>query len=438
MQVLNLGASKKIPVLMEMVGAVSRATDPIEVQRAYRAGFSVLFETDGFLTISCRGLGAGEYKVTRRLLDDDNDYDQEDTWTAARTMPIHRGGFLGEVIRSAFPQVIHYLDIEDDPVLGPSLRNQRSMMAIPMFDNGEPLNWVVWFRKSPTGFSMENVEEAVLRSNLIGGQVKNVLTAKQLREANERIRREMERIASIQRSLLPEAMPDIPGVTLAASYATFDEAGGDMYTFRRFSEIGGKEARTPDDRFGIMIADVSGHGPSAAVVMAMLHAILYAFPHVPDGTAQLTSHLNEQLCAKRIEQSFTTAFIAIYDPATRQLTYTRAGHNPPLVKAAGEGVPTRRLDESGSLPLGVMSEASFDESTMTLSPGETLVLYTDGITEAMNPQRTMFGTEGIERALLTCSGEPACVVNSIITALREHEAGVRPADDQTILAMKVV
>ena len=97
----------------------------------------------------------------------------------------------------------------------------------------------------------------------------------------------------------------------------------------------------------------------------------------------------------------------------------------------------RRLDDVGGIPLGIDPGMTYEFSEVVLERGQTLVLYTDGITDAMNPQREMFGVEGIEAALDRCSGEPACVMNSITTALREHEAGGRPADDQTIVAIKV-
>ena len=86
---------------------------------------------------------------------------------------------------------------------------------------------------------------------------------------------------------------------------------------------------------------------------------------------------------------------------------------------------------------GVIDDVEFENATTTIMPGQTIVLYTDGISESFNPHREMFGVRGIERALHECSGEPACVVKSITESLKEHEAGERPSDDQTIVAVKV-
>ena len=108
-----------------------------------------------------------------------------------------------------------------------------------------------------------------------------------------------------------------------------------------------------------------------------------------------------------------------------------------MLKNPGSGGAVERLDQVGGIPLGIVDSIGLEQATVQLRPGQTLVLYTDGIHEAMNAAGEMFGIAGIEEALHACSGEPSCVVNSIVEALRAHEAGVRPSDDQTIVAIKV-
>ena len=132
-----------------------------------------------------------------------------------------------------------------------------------------------------------------------------------------------------------------------------------------------------------------------------------------------------------------TAFLAIYDPPARRLTYARAGHNPPLLKNPGVEGSVHRLDAVGGIPLGVSDHVKYDERTIELKSGQTVVLYTDGISEARGPDGTMFGVEGIERALAECTGDPDCVVQSISDPLHRHAGTVRPSDDQTILALRV-
>jgi sigma-B regulation protein RsbU (phosphoserine phosphatase) len=318
-------------------------------------------------------------------------------------------------------------------------------MAIPLYDNGEPLNWAISLLKAADGFSMEELEESVLRSNLGGTMVKNAVITRKLRDAHAAIRHEVEQIAGIQRALLPASVPEIPGLGIGVHYETFDQAGGDMYALRPLRPIKGgslieADCCDPCGPWGVLIADVSGHGPAAAVVMAMMRAIFDAYPREPAGPAEVLEHANRHLFAKRIEQRFVTALFAVYDPDTRRLTYARAGHNPPVwMRPAGEGTwDMARLDDIGGLPLGILADVSYEQATISLEPGQTLVLYTDGVTEALSPGGRMFGIEGIEHSLTACTGEPACAIEHITSTLKQHEENVRPTDDQTLVVLRAV
>src|SRR5262249_36575182 len=145
----------------------------------------------------------------------------------------------------------------------------------------------------------------------------------------------------------PQELPEIPGLKAAASYRTLGDAGGDLYDFVPLGQRVGSDGT--DHRWAVLIGDVSGHGASAAVVMAMLHSILHAFPHRPVGPAEVLTYANKHLCAKRIGNVFATCILCFYDPDTRALTYARAGH-PPAILAAGNGSDSRRLEEAGDLP----------------------------------------------------------------------------------------
>jgi sigma-B regulation protein RsbU (phosphoserine phosphatase) len=363
--------------------------------------------------------------------------ERQDPWRDRDKLPVHEGGFFGGIIRQAYPQIIHDLDVRDDPIVGDTLAEFGSLMAVPLFDNGEPLNWAIMLHHAPDHFTVQDLEEAILRANLIGSTVRNVLAAQKLRAANERVRIEVDKIARIQRALLPAELPDIPGVSLGASYETFDSAGGDLYDFipqRR----GPDGTPDPNGPWGIQIADAAGHGPAAATVVAMLNAILNATPDELHGPAEMLAFANRHLFAKRLDGTFVTAILARYCPTSRQLTYARAGHNPALLMTRVDGkAHTRRLDTVGGIPLGVVEHTTYEEETIQLEPGHTVVFYTDGITEAMDPEGSMFDVEGIERSLTECSGETACVISHVTNAVLEHEAGRRPSDDQTLVVMRV-
>ena len=431
---VDISGNPRIPVLMDMVGALSQAKGPQEVLRVFSSR-EELYGPRGYVSLSIRGLERGRYRVTD-VIDLTGSYDLvlADPLLQTETLPVRHGGFFGDIINSTQPELFHHLDVRDDPVMGDALAGYRSMMSIPSFEDGQPVNWTVFLRRDPEGFTVADLEAAILRVNLVGTAVKTALIARDLRDAHARIRAEVEHIAAIQRALLPQPIPDIPGLSIAASYQTFDQAGGDYYDFR---PLGAADAHAdPMGPWVMLIGDASGHGPAAAVVMAMLHAILHAYPRGPSGPAAMLEHLNEHLASKRIENSFVTAFLAVYDPATHRLTYARAGHNPPLVREPGPDGEIQRLDTVGGVPLGVLDEFSYEEATLEMPPGQTLLLYTDGITEARSPEGDMFGLHGIERALAGCAGEPSRVVQSITEPLTRHEGGVRPGDDQTIVAIR--
>jgi len=439
MQRVDTSTSARLPILMEMVGALSRASDPQEVLRSFSAGFEKLEGPRGYVSLSTRNLGAGEYRITRILVGDTaGTLGTSNPWGQADALPVYRGGFLGELIREAYPQVMHDLTLKDDAVVGDELAEYGSAMAIPLFERGEPLNWAILFRHDPQGYSITELEDTVLRANLVGATVRNVLDAQKLREANARVQREVDEIAKIQRSLLPAKMPEIRGVQLGASFETFDKAGGDIYDLSPLRTSGSCGCPDPEGPWLLHIADASGHGPAAATYVAMLNAVLRATHDETQGPAEMLTFANRLLYNKRLEGTFVTAVLARYDPISLRLTYARAGHNPPLLMTrANDRAIISRLDQVGGVPLGVLPDVAYEDHSIQLRPGQTLVLFTDGITEARSPTGEMFEVGGIERSLNACSGDPDCVISHVTGALLAHEAGERPGDDQTLLVMQL-
>jgi sigma-B regulation protein RsbU (phosphoserine phosphatase) len=285
------------------------------------------------------------------------------------------------------------------------------------------------FDPASDAFTTEDLEVQVLRVNIVGLSMKNLSVLAELRTAKSHIDAEVDRIAEIQRSLLPPDSPHVPGLEVAAKFETFDRAGGDLYDY----------AQMPDGRWGFLIADASGHGPSAAVVSAMLNAILhtYAADHAngrPSSLVQVLEAGNAQMVARCIEQSFVTAFLCIWDAKQQILTYGRAGHPPPLVRRGDEVIP---LSDAGGLPLGIFAESEYSDTTFQLRDGDILVMFTDGVLEAMDPAGEMFGESRLIRALKSADGSAQQVLDSLWTAITSHQAGGTPRDDQTVLVLKV-
>jgi sigma-B regulation protein RsbU (phosphoserine phosphatase) len=268
------------------------------------------------------------------------------------------------------------------------------------------------------------------QAGLFGRGTTNLVLRNQLGEALAALDHELQIVGDIQRSLLPEKLPDIPGFEMAADYQTSAQAGGDYYDF--FPLHSGK--------WGIFIADVSGHGTPAAVLMAITHAIAHAQPgtHVPP--VALLKFINAHLANSYARGGrFVTAFYAVLDPKTRTLTYARAGHEPPRL-VRGERIIS--LDQNAGLPLGIFAEEKYREASITLEKGDLLLLYTDGITEAaVKPSgaeaRELFGIERLDHSLLGCGdGSAQNCIERVCAAVREFTQGVPRVDDQTLIAIR--
>lgn len=260
---------------------------------------------------------------------------------------------------------------------------------------------------------------------------------RRLMKANRLIRRDLEQVAEVQRKLLPPENHSIPGITLAASYTPFVSAGGDYYDIVPLppsSENAGQLAIYP--RWGAIIADVSGHGPAAAVEAAMLDAILRTYPNLSGGPADVLNYANRHFFSRQIRGSFITAFAANYDPQTSRLTYTNAGHNPPLLKR-NEPLVTEFLDASDGIPLGVDPMHSWVNVEIAMVTGDLLVLYTDGVTEARDSNGEHFGPERLKALIESCAPEPQTILTELKQALVRHRQGTVPTDDQTIVVIQV-
>ncbi|MEO1129694.1 MAG: PP2C family protein-serine/threonine phosphatase [Planctomycetota bacterium] len=425
---VDLSNRSRLHDLTAMVREISSLHDPVEVQRVFARAGDIMTRSDGYIGFSVRNMPEGQYKITRRLLLAEDQPDvQHDPWSSWGSIPAHTGGFFGEAMQSPECQLYHHLNVRDDPALGDTLAPFGSVILAPLFDEGQALNWSMIVRREPEGFTPEEAEEFMMRANMGGRMTRGLVLKREVEELNQRLVAQLDEISSIQRSLLPDRIPKIPGMDVAASYLTSNEAGGDYYDVFPLG----------DDRWGLCVADVSGHGAGAATVVAMMSAIIHSHQERDRGPGAMLTHLNQQLTARRIESNFVTAFMGTWEPASRKLTFANAGHHAPSHRL-GSGEVTQ-IEGAHDIPLGVLDDTRYEQSTVTLGTGDTLVLYTDGITEAFSPppEREMFGMDRLVSALEGCSGEPPCVIDSIHERLFEHTRSRTRDDDQTILAARI-
>ena len=348
------------------------------------------------------------------------------------------GGILGAIISRREPQLLQDVDWARDPFFRETLSEYTSVMAIPVTGDRLPMTWAIGLKKPPKQFTVSDLEETVERAALVGALLENQILAGELAHAHQQIDRDARQVGELQRALLPASLPRIAGLEIAASYEPLGRAGGDLYDFFPLDERqdGRADAPTTPSRWCIFIGDVEGHGLAAALVMAIVQAVLHAHPAGIATPAGLLMYGNRQLCSSRIG-GLVTAFLGIYEPASRRLTYARAGHPPPLLRRAADGA-IGALDAVGSYPLGIDESETFQEASVQLERGDTLLLYTDGITEAQGTAEDLFGVDRLTRVFRDGGDRPAELIDRLREAVQAHEHGEAAGDDQTLVAARVL
>ncbi|MGH7213675.1 MAG: PP2C family protein-serine/threonine phosphatase [Tepidisphaeraceae bacterium] len=411
---------QRLEHVIETVRTMSLHQDPEEMVRTYARRMREVFPLDGHLSLSRRGLTAPRVRITRNSAWKEH----VNPWKQKDRLPVLEGGILAEWIYGNEPRLIDHLDVSPDDPAFEYLREFKSALVIPHFDGGEALNMVAHLRKQPAAFDREQFPELVLTSNLFGRATRNLVLSEELGAAYQSIDHELKLVGDIQRSLLPPGLPDIPGMRLAVHYQTSKRAGGDYYDFFPLAH----------GEWGILIADVSGHGTPAAVVMAITHTIAHTLPGPPTPPGRLLGKINELLCGRYTQGNgtFVTAFYGVYDPTRRRLTYGSAGHNPPrLRRADGTMQP---LDGARHLPLGIDPEEPYTETSIDLSSGDLLLLYTDGVTETFDADGTMFGARRLDDVLGRPHRDPTDAIDDVMESLHAFAGGKPPTDDRTLLA----
>ena len=250
-------------------------------------------------------------------------------------------------------------------------------------------------------------------------------------EAEHRAAAEMAMAKAIQYNVLPSTFPPYPAlvdrIDIFARMITAKEVGGDFYDFYF---AGG-------ERLALVIADVSGKGVPAALFMMRAKATLQGYLKSGLGIAEAVEKTNHRLSTRNDANMFVTAWIGTVDLTTGVVEYVNAGHNPPLLKRAGGSV--EYLTAKSGPPLAVMDGLCYRRQTLSLAPGDGLVLYTDGVTEATNPVQALYGEArllGTLRGLLGAH-DAGTIINGIIRDVDDFANGAEQADDITILAFKL-
>ena len=338
------------------------------------------------------------------------------------------GAFPGLVPGAMLPSEVCVANrLEERPAFLAGAEAEK-LLAVPIVSEGTPIGVLVVADKENRAGGIEdfNASDARILS-LFGNQAAIALENARLhREAveKERMEREIELAASIQRTILPASLPEVPGVVLCGANRPTRQVGGDFYDV--FPLAG--------SRVGFVVADVSGKGVPAALLVSTLHACLHLlFDSGSGDLASVVARVNRHLVRFSTTRKFATLFIAVFDAVTRELRYVNAGHNPGILLSGGK---VTLLGPSG-IPVGMFPAAVHKEESRVISAHDGLVLYSDGSTEALDASEGEFGMERLTE-LVVSSGEasPAGLTNGIFGAVDEFTRGVAQYDDQTVLVAR--
>jgi predicted ATPase/serine phosphatase RsbU (regulator of sigma subunit) len=304
------------------------------------------------------------------------------------------------------------------------LNKPKSILCAPILHQGK-LSALLYLENNLTAgaFTQERIEVLRLLSSQIAISIENALLHEQ-EKAFARMQEEVRLAAQIQRNLLPQSSPSIEGYEIAGSNIPAQAVGGDYFDFIQISE----------DRWAICIGDVSGKGLPASLLMANLQATLRGQTLLDVPPSECLRRANRLLYQSTSPEKFATLFYGILDARRHTLLFSNAGHDNPFVLHNGR--ETKRL-KTGGIPLGMFEDFVFEEETISVEPGDLIVMCSDGIAEAMNANEEPFGEERLS-AILAQSGRPSPheVIRKTLEAAKEFTGSTPQSDDMTIVVIR--
>jgi len=300
----------------------------------------------------------------------------------------------------------------------------HTMMAVPLQTYERIIGLI--YLDSPfilREFTKDDLSLLTVMANVAAIRIEHARLA-EIEQAERIMKRDLSQAADIQRRMLPGQAPEVPHAELAGYNAPCRTVGGDYYDFFTY----------PDGKVALTLGDVSGKGMPASLMMMALHARVQVLAEDPGDLGSFLVRLNKATCANCPSNRFITFFFSVFDPATGDLAFANAGHNPPIiVRANGEA----EMVEGGGPVLGILPIAPYSEQHVHLGVGDLLVIYSDGVTEATNPKEDEYGEDRFIEVLKENRDQPAlAIVDAVTNSLMAWSAGSPPADDVTLMVAK--
>jgi sigma-B regulation protein RsbU (phosphoserine phosphatase) len=329
-------------------------------------------------------------------------------------------GIIGHVVHTG--ETVIAPDVSRDPRYVAGRPATRSELAVPIVSEAGVIGCLNLESDRAGAFSREDAELLEFFASAAALSIEKALLHRQVLD-KQRIEDQLRVARDVQSGLLPGAPPDLPGWDIAAVALPTWAIGGDYYDY---VPLGG-------DRLGLVVADVSGKGIPAALIMATFRATLRAEMRRHADLGAVATQLNRAVLESGDASRFVTAVCGVLDVRSGRLAYVNCGHNRPLLLRASGG---REGLERGGPALGLFAEAAFEAGTAALDPGDRVVLYTDGVVEPTDENEREFGTERLEAAVREATGRPAAeALRSVVDATRAFSGREDYDDDFTLVVL---
>jgi len=329
------------------------------------------------------------------------------------SLKIGQEGIVGRV---ALTGAMHYApDVSRDPYYLPCEQDVRSELAIPLKIGDRVIGVFNAAHPEVDGFTREQLQLLHGLAEHIAIAVENARLFQRERELNKQHTKEADEAQQIQRQLLPKASLLLPNFTVAGATLPAGAVGGDWYDY----------IELPDGKWGFVLADVAGKGMAAALLMSATRGILRAIAETVQSPGEVLVRINRSLLRDFPAGRFVTMVYGVLDPLMRTFTFANAGHPWPVVS---EGASTHLIETETGLPLGI-TETTFSETTLELKPGGRLLLYSDGISEAVNANQQEYGTSRLARLIR----RPDITTEAILADVQMHSSGQPVFDDATVV-----
>ena len=300
----------------------------------------------------------------------------------------------------------------------------RSLMAVPLQTRDKVIGLIYVDSPDEVGvFNTDDLGLLTVLANIAAARIENARLL-DVEEKERLLRQELEQAAEIQRSLFPKQTPSIRGIELCGASIPCRAVGGDFYDY----------VTLPDGRLGILIGDVAGKGLPAALLMSGLLARAQVLAGFSSSPVDIITRLNRIFAASCPGNRFVTLFLLALDPVTGSFSYCNAGHNPPyLIHRSGAS----EMLTTGGPVVGIFGGLIYAEGTGTLDPGDVLLLFSDGVSEAQSPEGEEFGEDTLLELVRRHRGESGVsVIAAIRRAVEEFQAGAPAHDDSTLVAVR--